>query len=286
MVSGALLATVPLTSVAFAWTQPICNPSTGEVLQPSHFADEAAYNKYLKDHPGSFEMGAGDKCAAPASQQAQVATPAAATTLSLPTSETSSAPAPPPGTVVCVVSVNDIGTSVEQRRVLDLTRWLASHPGSFIMASGKDCGPTFTANLPASQNIQSTSPTTGSVVDTTASSLPSTTATASGPLTASPGELPTLAAASVDVAGVTVVGAVLGVETELASPAPPAPCLATSESPEVMATEEGTPGACGCFGAAALDIPDVAALEVAGEFVFPSIPPDAGDGTTADEIVP
>src|SRR6266852_1063201 len=77
MVSGALLATVPLTTVAFAWTQPICNPSTGEVLQPSHFADEAASNKYLRDHPGSFEMHAGDRCVARAAQQAQAAAPPA-----------------------------------------------------------------------------------------------------------------------------------------------------------------------------------------------------------------
>src|SRR5712692_5553563 len=114
IVSGALLATVPLTTIAFAWTQPICNPNTGEVLQPGHFADEAAYNKYLKDHPGSFEMQSGDRCVARASQQTQVTPSAAATnntasTLSALTT-VNNAPSTPPGTVVCVVNVSDVGT--------------------------------------------------------------------------------------------------------------------------------------------------------------------------------
>src|SRR5438309_11229183 len=100
MVSGALLASVPLTTIAFAWTQPICNPNTGEVLQPSHFADEAAYFKYLKEHPGSYEMQAGGKCAAPAAQQQQPAAPQqqqvislAAANLPVATTDTPSAPA-------------------------------------------------------------------------------------------------------------------------------------------------------------------------------------------------
>ena len=256
MVSGALLASVPLTTIAFAWTQPICNPNTGEVLQPSHFADEAAYNKYLKDHPGSFEMQAGDRCAAPAAQHAQVA-PAAAG----PTTDTSSVPSRPPDTAVCVVNLSDVGTTVDQRRVLDVTMCLGSHPGSFIMAAGKDCGPTFTANLRTTTNVNLTA------------------TTASAP------ESPSLAAASVDVAGVTVTAAVLGAETELASPAPPAPCAAAGDVLEVMTLEAGMPSACGGFGAGALDLPATAVLDVAGEQVL-SIPPFAGDGTTADEIVP
>jgi hypothetical protein len=278
-VSGALLATLPLTTIAFAWTQPICNPSTGEVLQPSHFADEAAYNKYLKDHPGSFEMQAGAQCAAPVSQHAQAA-PAAAG----PTTNTSSPPAPPPGTVVCVVNVTDVGTIVEQRHVPDVTRWLTSHPGSFTMAAGKDCGPTFTPNLPTTTNMQLTTTTTASAADTTASA-PLTTAAAAGPLTASAPEQPTLAAASVDVAGVTVTAAVLGAETELASPAPTGPCAAQGDVLEIMTLEAGNPSACGGFGAAALDLPAVGVLDVAGEQVL-SVPPFAGDGTTADDIVP
>ena len=93
------------------------------------------------------------------------------------------------------------------------------------------------------------------------------------------------AAASVDVAGVTVTAAVLGAETELASPAPPAPCAAAGDVLEVMTLEAGMPSTCGGFGAGALDLPATAVLDVAGEQVL-SIPPFAGDGTTADEIVP
>jgi len=289
MVCGALLASVPLTTIAFAWTQPICNPNTGEVLQPSHFADEAAYNKYLKDHPGSFEMQAGGRCAAPAAQHAQVAPAAsaapAAPAAAGPTTNTSSVPSRPPGTAVCVVNVSDVGTTVEQRRVLDVTRWLGSHPGSFIMAAGKDCGPTFTANLRTTTNVNltattttsaaaTTATTTTSAVGTTASAPLTTVAAAPGPLAASAPESPSLAAGSVDVAGVTVT-----------APASPTPCAAAGDVLEVMTLEAGMPSACGGFGAGALDLPATAVLDVAGEQVL-SIPPFAGDGTTADEIVP
>src|SRR5207247_2639017 len=156
-----------------------------------------------------------DRCAAPAQQHAQVAAAAAG-----PTTGTSSVPSRPPGTAVCVVNVSDVGTTVEQHRVLDVTRWLNSHPGSFIMAAGKDCGPTFTAKLPTTTNVSLTATTTTSSAATTASSPLTTAAAAPGPLTASAPESPSLAAASVDVAGVTVTAAVLGAETELASPAP------------------------------------------------------------------
>ena len=310
MVAGALLATLPLTTIAFAWTQPICNPSTGEVLPPSHFADEAAYNKYLKDHPGSFEMQAGDQCVAQASQHGQSAPPAGAaapastrdtsTAPLMHASDTPAAPSTPSGTVVCVVSVNDVGTTVEQHRVLDVTRWLGSHPGSFIMASGKDCGATFTPNLPTTTNVPAT---TASAADVTISApvttADTTTASVPGPLTASEAAAPafaaapvevagvtvasapvevagvTLAAAPVEMAGVAVAGVVLGEQLVLASPAQ---CAQASDSLEAMTIEAGTMGACGAFGAAELDL--------AGAFQYPSIPPDAGDGTTADEIVP
>jgi hypothetical protein len=256
IVSGAVLATVPLTTVAFAWTQPICNPNTGEVLQPSHFADEAAYSKYLKDHPGSYEMQAGGKCSAPVAQEQQVSLPTVTYNAPVTTSDTLSTPAKPVGTVICVVNVNDLGTTVEQRRVVDVTRFLSTHAGSFIMASGKDCGPTFMPNLPTTTNQSNsanqsttantlvTSPGPASVGDTTASA-PVTTAgtsnavTAAAPMVESAGASPAFAAAPLEVAGVAVAG----------------------------------------FGAAELDL--------LGEFqIVPSIPPFAGDGTTADEIVP
>jgi hypothetical protein len=265
-----------LTTVAFAWTQPICNPNTGEVLQPSHFADEAAYFKYLKDHPGSYEMQAGGKCAAPAAQQpaAQQQQPVlAAANLPVTTTDTLSAPAKPAGTVICVVNVNDLGTSVEQRRVVDVTRFLSTHAGSFIMAAGKDCGATFTPNLPTATkqtntaNTLVTSPSSTSVGDTAASA-------------------PTFAAVPVDVAGVTAEAAPLEVaavavagmalSNELAGPAP---CAETTSLDTMSPEVAGMPGACGGLAGAELDL--------AGELqIVPSIPPFAGDGTTADEIVP
>ncbi len=298
MVAGALLATLPLTTIAFAWTQPICNPTTGEVLPPSQFADEAAYNKYLKDHPGSFEMQAGDQCVAQASQHGQSAPPAGAAAPAS-TTDTSTAPfmhatdtpaalSTPSGTVVCVVSVNDVGTTVEQHRVLDVTRWLGSHPGSFIMASGKDCGATFTPNLPTTTNVPATTALAADVtISAPMTTADTTTASVPGPLTASEAAAAafaaapvdvagvTVAAAPVEVAGVTVAGVVLGEQLVLASPAQ---CAQASDSLEAMTIEAGTTDACGAFGAAELDL--------AGAFQFPSIPPGAGDGTTADEIVP
>jgi hypothetical protein len=217
IVSGAVLATVPLTTVAFAWSQPICNPNTGEVVQPSHFADEAAYNKYLKDHPGSYEMQAGGTCATPAAQPAQVVPPTVAGSPSAP-----SAPSTPAGTVICVVNANDVGTTVEQRRVLDVTKFLSTHAGSFIMAAGKDCGPTYTANLPPTTSLARTANQ-----PTTANTLVSNATTAA------------------------------------------ATAAAVVESPVTALT----------LAAAELDL--------AAEFqIVPSIPPFAGDGTTADEIVP
>src|SRR5258708_6176344 len=68
MVVGAVVAMVPLATTAFAWTQPICNPKTGEVLPPSHFKNEQEYNKYIHDHPGSHEMRPGERCQGPAPQ--------------------------------------------------------------------------------------------------------------------------------------------------------------------------------------------------------------------------
>ncbi len=239
IVSGAVLATVPLTTVAFAWTQPICNPNTGEVLQPSHFADEAAYSKYLKDHPGSYEMQAGGKCSAPVAQEQQVSLPTVTYNAPVTTSDTLSTPAKPVGTVICVVNVNDLGTTVEQRRVADVTRFLSTHAGSFIMASGKDCGPTFMPNLPTTTN-QSNSATQSTTANTLVTSAGNSNAvTAAAPMVESASASPAFAAAPLEVAGVAVAG----------------------------------------FGAAELDL--------LGEFqIIPSIPPFAGDGTTADEIVP
>src|SRR5438132_1422981 len=62
LILGSVLAMLPLTTTTFAWNQPICNPNTGEVLQASQFPNEAAYNKYLHDHPGSFKMSPGQRC--------------------------------------------------------------------------------------------------------------------------------------------------------------------------------------------------------------------------------
>src|SRR5258708_7401157 len=201
-------------------------------------------------------MQAAGNCSAPAGQEQQVMLPSVTYNAAVTTSDTPSAPAKPVGTVICVVNVNDLGTTVEQRRVVDVTRFLSTHAGSFIMASGKDCGPTFMPNLPTTPNQSNsanqsttantfvTSPGPASVGDTTASA-PVTSAgtsnavTAAAPLVESAGASPAFAAAPLEVAGVAVGG----------------------------------------FGAAELDL--------LGEFqIVPSIPPFAGDGSTADEIVP
>src|SRR5258708_17250053 len=102
-------------------------------------------------------MQAAGNCSAPAGQEQQVMLPSVTYNAAVTTSDTPSAPAKPVGTVICVVNVNDLGTTVEQRRVVDVTRFLNTHAGSFIMASGKDCGPTFMPNLPTTPN-QSTPP--------------------------------------------------------------------------------------------------------------------------------
>jgi hypothetical protein len=132
------IASLPVATMTFAWILPICNPSTGEVLQPNQFPSEAAYNQYLKDHPGSFQMHSAESCfVLPPGLR-----PASAT--AAPVSVSTSSPAPAAGTSVCLVTKNSAGTTVEQRRVVDVARFIASHQGSFVVASGKDCGPTFT----------------------------------------------------------------------------------------------------------------------------------------------
>jgi hypothetical protein len=61
----AACAAVTFATPVFAWSQSICNPTTGQVLQGNGKAPlttEALYFAYLHDHAGSYEMAAGGTC--------------------------------------------------------------------------------------------------------------------------------------------------------------------------------------------------------------------------------
>jgi len=250
---------VLVTSTAFAWTQPICNSSTGQVLQPSQFPNETAYNQYISSHPGSFEMSAGQTCHSTAPQVTTPAVPLVTTqALTSPAPSVSSSPSGAHGsstTAVCLVTVSPNGTLTEERHVSNVTEWLAQHPGSHVMSAGGNCGPSFVpAQTPTHANFAPVS-LAASALNLPVASAPEQAVSPEQATTPEQAASPEQAAAP----------------EQAMSPEASTPEQATAPE-EAVSAEEATAA------------PEVAGVQVQAQAV--SAPPNAGDGSTADEIVP
>lgn len=295
----AACAAVTFASPAFAWSQSICNPTTGQVLQGNGKAPlttEALYYAYLHDHPGSYEMAAGGTCTkkptptpAPTSTSTPTHVPTAVVTVK-PTVVIT----PPPTEVAAVVATPTASptppSSVTPPTATGSVPAVVTPPPSTAPQSAAVVPPV---TPPAQAEVVQPSAQQGSGSGATHSSS-SSSSSAQLPSCVPPADLRPEAEIRLHPLTVAERCQLASVQPVLAAPlTPPSPVIAVTDvvAPQPLAVEQPVEAVIVAevltVSGSPLTIetiqPGDMPVEVAGEMVeIPVAFPDAGDGSTAE----